>query len=147
MMHVSAGSFAEYLSELNETSLAALLQARPDVRVQPVPRGFAQLAQRLSGPESLAAALRTVNRDAVVVGQAVAALGEAVTMPDLLRLLDAPEHLVRAGLTELCGRGLAWDRAGALGLPERLAAHWSAEIGGGRPVEKIARSGRPPARQ
>lgn len=137
---MSARSFAEYLCGLDEAALTALLQGRPDVRVQPVPRGFAQLAQRLGGAESLAAALRTVNRDTVVVGQAVAALGASATLQGLVRLLGAPEHLVRAGVAELYGRGLAWDSAGVLCLPERLETHWSAEIGGGRPVSKIARS-------
>ncbi|MGH3851587.1 MAG: hypothetical protein ACRDRT_18165, partial [Pseudonocardiaceae bacterium] len=56
-------SCAEYLSGLGEAALTALLQARPDVLVQPVPRGFTQLAQRLGGADSLGAALRTVNRD------------------------------------------------------------------------------------
>jgi hypothetical protein len=55
-------------------------------------------------------------------------------------LLGASEQLVRAGVAELCGRGLAWDSSGILCLPERLEAHWLAEIGGGRPVAKIAGS-------
>ncbi|MGH3798649.1 MAG: helicase-associated domain-containing protein [Pseudonocardiaceae bacterium] len=135
---MSARSFVEYLSGLDEASLTALLQARPDVLVQPVPRGFSQLAQRLGGADSLGAALRTVNRDMVMVGQAVVALGASATVPGLMRLLDASEQAVRAGVAELCGRGLAWDSSGVLCLPERLEAHWFAEIGGGRPVAKIA---------
>ncbi|MCA1674289.1 MAG: helicase-associated domain-containing protein [Actinobacteria bacterium] len=138
--YVTSGLFAEYLSGLDEAALTALLQARPDVRVQPVPRGFPQLAQRLGGADSLAAALRTVNRDTVIVGQAVAALGASATIQGLMGLLGAPEHLVRAGVAELRGLGLAWDHAGVLYLPERLEMHWSAEIGGGRPVAKMARS-------
>jgi Helicase conserved C-terminal domain len=133
-------SFAEYLSGLSEASLTVLLQARPDVLVQPVPRGFSQLAQRLGGADSLGAALRTVNKDMVVVGQAVVALGASATVPGVARLLDISEELVRAGVAELCGRGLAWDSGGVLYLPERLEAHWRAEIGGGRPVAKIAGS-------
>ncbi|MFY9809036.1 MAG: helicase-associated domain-containing protein, partial [Pseudonocardiaceae bacterium] len=120
--------------------MIALLHARPDVLVQPVPRGFGQLAQRLSGAESLGAALRTVNRDMVVIGQAVVALGASATVPDLARLLGASEPVVRAGVAQLFGRGLAWDSAGVLCLPEPLEAHWLADIGGGRPVAKIAGS-------
>lgn len=131
-------SCAEYLSGLDEAALIALLQARPDVLVQPVPRGFSQLAQRLGGADSLGAALRAVNRDMVIVGQAVAALGSSATVPDLVRLLGAPEPVVREAVAELRGRGLIWDSAGTLCLPERLEAHWSAQIGGGRPVAKIA---------
>ncbi|MDQ3899197.1 MAG: hypothetical protein M3319_01645, partial [Actinomycetota bacterium] len=78
---MDARSFAEYLFGMGESSLTALLQARPDVLVQPVPRGFSQLAQRLGGAESLAIVLRSVNRDTVIVGQAIAALGAAATVP------------------------------------------------------------------
>lgn len=65
---MNSGTFAGYLAGLDEGALAELLRVRPDVRVQPVPRGFEQLAQRLGGADSLVAALRTHNRDAVVVG-------------------------------------------------------------------------------
>jgi hypothetical protein len=140
MTDVSARSFAQYLSGSGEVSLIALLQARPDVLVQPVPRGFGQLAQRLSGADSLGTALRTVNRDMIMVGQAIVALGASATMPALVRLLGASEPAVRAGVAELCSRGLAWDSAGVLCLPAPLEAHWLAEIGGGRPVAKIAGS-------
>ncbi|MGQ0778555.1 MAG: helicase-associated domain-containing protein [Pseudonocardiales bacterium] len=137
---MSAGSFAEYLSGLNAASLTALLQARPDVRVQPVPRGFSQLAQRLGGAESLVTAVRMVDRDTAIVGQGIAALGESATLPALVHLLGAPEHLVRVGVAQLCERGLAWERSGMLCVPEWLETRWSAEIGGGRPVAKIANS-------
>jgi hypothetical protein len=108
--------------------------------VQPVPRGFGQLAQRLGGADSLVTVLRTVNRDMVILGQAVVALGACATMPNLARLLGASEQAIRAGVAELCERGLAWDGGGVLCLPERLEAHWAAEIGGGRPVARIAGS-------
>jgi hypothetical protein len=128
------------LCGLDEVALTALLLARPDVLVQPVPRGFSQLAQRLGGAESLGAAMRTANRDMVIVGQAIVALGASATVPGLVRLLGATEQAVREAVAQLCGRGLAWESSGILCLPERLEAHWSAEIGGGRPVAKIAGS-------
>ncbi|MEV4318701.1 helicase C-terminal domain-containing protein [Actinocrispum sp. NPDC049592] len=137
---MSTGSFAEYLATLGENVLAELLQARPDVCVEPVPRGFEQLAQRLSGPESLVAALQSVDRDAIVVGQSVAALGSTATVDAIVRLVGAPEATVRDVLGELCGRGLAWFAAETVSLPERLAMHWSAETGGGRSAAAIARS-------
>lgn len=139
MPGMNSESFAGYLAGLDEGALTALLQARPDVRVEPVPRGFAQLAQRLGGESSLAEALRAVNRDLVVVGQAVAALGSSATISCLACLLGASEAAVRAALAELCGRGLAWTDAGVVYLPERLAAHWSVGIGG-RPVSLIGRT-------
>ncbi|MGB9047880.1 MAG: helicase-associated domain-containing protein [Pseudonocardiaceae bacterium] len=140
MADVRARSFVEYLSGMGQVQLTALLQARPDVLVQPVPRGFHQLAQRLGGAESLAAALRTADRDTVVVSQAIVALDASATVPRLVSLLDASEQAVRRGLAELYRRGLAWDSAGILCLPERLEAHWLADIGGGRPLATIAGS-------
>jgi hypothetical protein len=137
---VTAASFAEYLAGLDESALKALLRARPDVLAQPVPRGFEQLAQRLTGPDSLVAALRSVDRDAVVVGQGIAALGSTATVPTLARLLGAPTALVRDAVDELCGHGLAWRDGMVITVPERLALHWSAEIGGGRSVATIARA-------
>ncbi len=83
---VSPGTFAEHLSELSEEALVELLQARPDVRIEPVPRGFAQLAQRLDNADSLVAALHTLNRDALIVGEAVAVLDEAATIPAVASL-------------------------------------------------------------
>jgi Helicase conserved C-terminal domain len=140
MTDVESRSFADYLSGLGEGSLTTLLHARPDVLVQPVPRGFSQLAQRLGGAESLGTALRTANRDMVVVGQGIVALGASATVPGLVRLLGASEQAVRGAVAELCGWGLAWDSSGILCLPERLEAHWLMEIGGSRPVAKIAGS-------
>ena len=102
--------------------------------------GFEQLAQRLGGPDSMARALRSVNRDAIVVGQAVAALGPSATVEEVAGLLGAPTAAVEDALNDLCSCGLAWLAAEAVRLPERLAMHWSAEIGGGRPAATIART-------
>jgi len=131
-------SFATYLSNVDNDALVRLLGARPDVCAEPVPRGFTQLAQRLCGPDSLVAALRALNRDALAVGQAIAVLGESATVPAVARLLDAPEQAVHDEVAGLCDVGLAWTESVALHLPERLADHWTAEIGGGRPVAKVA---------
>ncbi|MPZ79986.1 MAG: hypothetical protein GEV28_06120 [Actinophytocola sp.] len=135
---MDAAPFAVYLSELDDEALTRLLVARPDVRIEPVPRGFPQLAQRLGGADSIVAALRTLTRDTVVVGQAIAVLGEAASLPAVARLLGAPEQAVRDEVTQLRDRGLAWTSSGMLHLPERLQAHWTAELGGGRPVAKMA---------
>ncbi|MCP3799118.1 helicase-associated domain-containing protein [Allokutzneria sp. A3M-2-11 16] len=137
---METGTFAEYLSELDEASLTALLLRRPDVLVEPVPRGFAGLAQRLSGAASLAAALREVDRDAVVVGQAIAALDASATVPKVARLLGASEAAVQSAAAELVSRGLAWISSGTLFLPESLRAHWSESLGGRRPVAQIAKT-------
>ena len=121
--------FEDYLANLTEQDLAALLRARPDVLVEPVPRGFRQLAQRLAGASSLVVALQTLNRDQLVVGQAVAA--------NALSLLDGAK--AAQVLAELRALAVVWDDDGTPRLPPRLAEHWSAEIGG-RPAAVIART-------
>ncbi|WP_086821836.1 helicase-associated domain-containing protein [Allokutzneria sp. NRRL B-24872] len=131
-------AFAEYLSELDGASLTALLHKRPDVLVEPFPRGFTGLAQRLSDTHSLADALREVSRDAVVVGQAIAVLAPSATVTGVARLLDAPETAVREGVAELCARGLAWTTSATVFLPESLRAHWSEALGATKPVAKLA---------
>lgn len=131
-------SFAHYLSTLDEEALARLLAVRPDVRVEPAPSGFTQLAQRLSGPDSIVSALHTLAHDTVVVGQAIAVLGESATVPAVARLLAASEEAVDDEVAVLCGAGLAWRTENTLHLPDLLLDHWGAELGGGRPVDRIA---------
>lgn len=140
MPRMDAASFAVYLSGLDDEALTRLLVARPDVRIEPVPSGFPRLAQRLGGADSIVAALRTLTRDSVVVGQAIAVLGEFASVPAVARLLGAPEQAVRDEVTQLLDRGLAWTSSGMLHLPERLQGHWTAELGGGRPVAKMAQT-------
>jgi hypothetical protein len=119
--------FEEYLAGLDESALTELLRARPDVLVEPAPRGLAQLAQRLQSASSLVLALQRLNRDQFTVGQAL-----ALNVPELLdpvRLRDV--------VAELAARGLAWDDNGTPRLPQRLVDHWSGEIDD-RPAAAIA---------
>jgi hypothetical protein len=140
MEQVSSGSFAAYLSTLDEASLIALLKARPDTLIEPVPRGFTQLAQRLDGADSLTAAMRMLNRDTVRVGQALAALGGSATVPALATWLNASDDAVQDATNDLCARGLAWRDSDVLRLPTQLHEHWSADFNAARPVAKIAKS-------
>ena len=135
---MSNESFAGYLAGLDEESLIALLQARPDVRVEPTPRNFTQLAQRLSGADSLGMALRGVSKDAWIVGQAITVLGESATVPMVARLFRVREQIARDAVAELFKKGLAWQSEGILRQSERLGSHWSVEVGGNRPLAKIA---------
>jgi hypothetical protein len=111
--------FDEHLAGLGEAALAALLRARPDVLVEPVPRGFAQLAQRLSSASSLVAVLQTLNRDQLVAG-------EAITVG---RQHQLDPTLFRAVLPQLRALGLVWGTD--LRLPKLLAQHWSSDKGHG----------------
>jgi hypothetical protein len=135
---MTAPSFADYLSSLDEEALARLLTVRADARVEPVPQGFNQLAQRLSGPDSIGSALRALTYDSMSVGEAIAVLGESATVPAVARLLRASEQAVDDEVAVLCGAGLAWQAKRMVYLPEPLLAHWAADLGGGRPVAKVA---------
>jgi hypothetical protein len=131
-------SFARSLAALSEAELVRLLDARPDVRQEPVPRGFRQLAQRLSGVGSVVPALHTLTRDTMVVGEAVAVLGDSATVSAIVTLLGAGEQTVRDEVAVLCRVGLGWVDGETVRLPDVLREHWTADVGGGRPVAKLA---------
>ncbi|WP_133851875.1 helicase-associated domain-containing protein [Labedaea rhizosphaerae] len=134
-----SASFAARLAALDAAELTDLLAARPDVRVEPVPRSFEQLAQRLGGPGSIVEALRLLNHDTHLVGEAIAVLGDGATVPAIARLLDTSEPAVHAELAMLRGIGLAWSDGQVLRLPERLQEHWRAELGDAKPLAQIAK--------
>ena len=135
---MTVSSFAGYLSSLDEEALARILAARPDARVEPAPQGVTQLAQRLSGTESIGLALQTLSHDSVVVGEAIAVLGDAASVAAVARLLGASEKAVDDEVAVLCGAGLAWRADGRLCLPAPLGDHWAHGLGGGRPVTNVA---------
>lgn len=105
--------YEDYLAGLDEPALTALLRARPDVLVEPAPRGLAALAQRLCSASSLVIVLQALNRDQLVVG-------EAITGGRLDRLDQA---LLPAVLDQLRALGLLWGPD--LRLPPLLSQHWS----------------------
>ncbi|HVL83564.1 MAG TPA: helicase-associated domain-containing protein [Pseudonocardia sp.] len=131
-------SFPDALARLDTEALAALLRARPDVLVEPVPRNLTELAHRLDGVESLSAALTAANRDMVVVAQAVALHGTA-TVAAVADLIGSSGALVDTAVDELCGRGLAWRDGDRVALPERLVEHLASAVTVFRPVAAIAR--------
>ena len=111
--------YGEYLAGLDEAALTALLRARPDVLVEPAPRGFAELAQRLSSASSLVAVLQTLNRDQLVAGEAITAG----------RQNQLDRRLFREVLAQLQALGLVWGTD--LRMPPLLAQHWSLDQGHG----------------
>ncbi|WP_246106707.1 WYL domain-containing protein [Pseudonocardia kunmingensis] len=132
-------SLATHLAALDPSRLTQLLEQRPDVLAEPVPRTFDELAQRLNGVDSLSQALQRVNRDELAVARVVAVLGE-MEPAALASRLQAPQARVREVVGALCARGLAWDVGGRVGLPPRLAEHLGAEFGPLRPLAVIARN-------
>ena len=128
-------TFAEYLSGLDTPTLTALLDRRPDVLVEPVPRSFRELAQRLDATASLDTALDEVDGDEVVVLREVALGGS--TLGELAASCAAPADAVREVLDRLCGRGLAWRRAHRVGLPDRLGHLLAADLLGFPPAARL----------
>jgi hypothetical protein len=137
---MDTGSFAEYLARLDQAALVQLLRARPDVRIEPVPRGFEQLAQRLCLPDSLATALRLLSLDLHAAGRCIAVLGPDATVKNVADLVNAPVQVVSEIIDELCRRGLVWRHGATLRLPEPLSQHWTNDVGGSRPVAQISKT-------
>ncbi|WP_233159678.1 helicase-associated domain-containing protein [Pseudonocardia sp. MH-G8] len=132
-------SLATHLAALDPARMTQLLEQRPDVLVEPVPRTFEELAQRLNGVDSLSEALQRINRDELAVARVVAVLGE-MEPATLAERLCVPEADVRDVVGVLCARGLAWEVRGRFGLPPRLAEHLGADFGPLRPLAVIARN-------
>jgi hypothetical protein len=131
-------SLATYLASLDHARLAALLEKRPDVLVEPAPRTLRELAERLGSVDSLSRALPEMNRDEVVVAELVAVLGDAEPA-ELAARVHAPEDDVRRVVDGLCARGLAWYVDGRVGLPERLAEHLAEQVARFRPIAVMGR--------
>jgi hypothetical protein len=133
---VSEQGFAGHLAGLDPGALTALLEHRPDTLVEPAPRSFAELAQRLGAVDSLAAALERVDADEVAVIRAIA-LG-AGTVAELAARCHAPVDQVRGVVDGLGERGLAWRADARVGLPKRLAADFAADVHTFLPLSALA---------
>jgi hypothetical protein len=129
-------SLASYLATLDADRLAALLRRRPDVLVDPAPRTVDELAMRLNGVDSLTRALKLLNRDEMIVAQAVALTGEPT--PALAARLGEPEAQVQRVIDGLCAYGLAWQVDGRVGLPPRWADQFVERVARFRPLAVIA---------
>jgi hypothetical protein len=130
-------SLDSYLATLDPDRLAALLRRRPDVLVDPAPRTVDELAMRLNGVDSLTRALKLLNRDEMIVAQAVALTGEP-TPAILAARLGEPEARVQRVIDGLCGSGLAWQVDGRVGLAARWAEQFVERVARFRPLGVIA---------
>jgi hypothetical protein len=134
-------SFEEHLGALGADVLCRVLEQRPDVLLEPVPRGIGELAQRLGGVDSLARVMPRMNRDELAVARGVA-LHDVPALSDLAERLGASEVTVAGIVDGLAGRGLAWRWNGRVGLPPRLSDHLAADLSGFRPLRVIAAQAR-----
>lgn len=140
LSRMTTSPFADHLASLDETALTELLEHRPDVLLEPAPHDVGELAERLDGVNSLAAAMPVANANEILASQAVAALGDTATEAAIRDLLGAREDLVHDAVSGLLRRGLAWRHGERLGLPDKLAEHWVDGIGGGAAIRSLARS-------
>jgi hypothetical protein len=72
---VDAQGLAEWLAGWTDAALTALLERRPDGVLGRAPQTLGQLAERLSHPESVAAAVRGLTAPQVQALEALQALG------------------------------------------------------------------------
>lgn len=136
-----AMTLAVHLASLDAAALAAVLARRPDVLVEPVPGDVTELADRLGGARSLGRALIMMDADEITVAR-VLALSGADTVAALAAVLPAEAGEIDAVVTRLAGRALAWRDGERIGLPERLAGEFSAELDPFRTIRQIARHAR-----
>ncbi|MGH3621517.1 MAG: helicase-associated domain-containing protein, partial [Sciscionella sp.] len=129
---------AEYLAGLDTARLTSLLAARRDTCVEPIPTDFTQLAQRLSGQRSVARALWSLDRDAVLVGQTVAVLGASTDEATVAGTLRSDPTLVGTALDRLISAALLWPNgSGGYDMVDVLAEHWRDELRLGRQARTL----------
>ncbi|MCC8929136.1 helicase-associated domain-containing protein [Rhodococcus sp. I2R] len=105
-------TYEDWLAGLGADRLETLLRLRRDVALDPPPRTFDSLKYLLHTPRSITAALRSVDRSALLV---LAALDENCTRAELGARFDeggknTTEDIDRA-LAELVDRGIVWPSA------------------------------------
>ncbi|MGB3170840.1 MAG: helicase-associated domain-containing protein [Rhodococcus sp. (in: high G+C Gram-positive bacteria)] len=105
-------TYEDWLAGLGADRLETLLRLRRDVALDPPPRTFDSLTYLLHTPRSITAALRSVDRSALLV---LAALEENCTRAELGARFDeggtnTTEDIDRA-LAELVDRGIVWPSA------------------------------------
>lgn len=109
---------AGWLGSLDKPALARVIESRADVLVSPHPDSLDELADRLTDPYSMAAALLALPAPAVQVVEVMVVLGERTTRHDLAAMLDVPaqdEHLTQV-LGLLSDLALVWPGGGNLCL-------------------------------
>ncbi|MEU9452139.1 helicase C-terminal domain-containing protein [Streptomyces sp. NPDC048277] len=106
-------SLAEALRARDDTSLAVLLRARPDL-ITPVPTDLTQLATRAGTRASVLRALERLDRFALQTAEALAVAADPASYDDLLGLMagDAGDPPVTAALPRALGalrdQALVW---------------------------------------
>jgi len=123
-------SYAQYLRSLDDLSLTALFQLRPEL-ISPVPADIANLALRASSVPSLVRAVDSLNKWQLQLLEAAAVLEEPFTEKELLAITDKSGKFALPALIE---RALIYDGGDGFRLPGNLREVLGAEIAGLGPV-------------
>ncbi|TSA47311.1 MAG: hypothetical protein D4R50_03320, partial [Actinomycetales bacterium] len=103
-------SFTDFLRGLDDSSLLALFELRPDL-ISPVPPDLSSLAVRASSAPSLARAVDSLNEWQFQVLEACSALNEPMSEKEIISLTDTSAkfvipHLITLALIYKSGDGL-----------------------------------------
>ena len=131
-------SLSAYLASLDAPRLAALLDRRPDVLVEPAPASLDELAHRLDGRDSLARALPLMDADEVAVVRVVAVAGP-IPADVIAERLRSEVATVRDTVDRLRDRALVVEVDGSVALPDLLAQHFAAELQHLRPLAAVVK--------
>ena len=131
-------SLRAYLAALDAHELAAVLERRPDVLVEPAPASVDELAHRLTGVDSLAHALPLMDADEVAATRVVAVAGP-VPADVIAERLRSDVPTVRDTVARLRDRALVVEVDGCVTLPDLFAQHFAAELQHLRPLAAVVK--------
>ena len=131
-------SLRAHLAALDAHALAAVLDRRPDVLVEPAPASLDELAHRLTGVDSLARALPLMDADEVAVTRVIAVAGP-VAADMIAERLRSDVATVRDTVARLVDRALVVEVDGSLVLPELLTQQFAAELRHLRPLAAVVK--------
>ncbi len=130
---------SRWLRDLDVDDLAEVCRARAEVRQRRL-RTIEELARCLSDPESVAAAVAGLDRDAVLVAQSVVVLGDGCEVARLRAFVQDPYGVLDATLSRLAGRALVWpgEPADTLRFSAALGRYWRHPLDLGTPAFALA---------
>ncbi|GLZ29643.1 hypothetical protein Lesp02_18330 [Lentzea sp. NBRC 105346] len=119
-------TLATWLLRLEPDEVTALLLHRRDVADRYL-RSLKDLAEELTAPDSVRAAVATLDQGALDVLGAVVSLGEHAAQDTVCRMLDCPAEEFERALAELSARALVWPDDGTLRMVNSLKAEGAAK--------------------
>lgn len=128
-------SLSTHLATLAPAELAAVLERRPDVLVEPGPRDLSELAAWLNASDSLRAALVELNADELAVARILAITGGRSVADLRADLGPGAEDVIE----RLAARALVWPAGQRFVLPGSFAESLGIDVARFRRVELIAK--------